>query len=189
MTIISFIGNIISNLSERGKSPVMGSFFTSWLLFNWQVVLILLFSDLDTINKIHTIEKDYANPCYNFLYPLLFTIFYLFAHPFIYRFSSELKYRMVSLATGKKLNAEIEFMQKRIELTKLEERNKYEKDINEIKRFNEKRNYENDQKQQIDRNSIEIEYYRKTKELELKKKEAELEMDLYVRRRNLENLE
>lgn len=44
---------------ERVKNPFIGAFAFSWIGFNWQVIAILLFSNVDVIERVKYIKNNY----------------------------------------------------------------------------------------------------------------------------------
>jgi hypothetical protein len=184
MSILPILISTVTNALERGKSPIMGSFITSWIAFNWKIILVLLYANIDIIEKINLIETKYISTYNSFIYPAIFTSFYLVIHPIIYRFTSDLKYNMISKATEFKIDSEIRFMDKKKRLTRLEIDNQYEKELNEIKRFHDNANREFDLKKRMEETEIDLEFYRKKKELEFKRKEFELDQEI----KNSENV-
>jgi len=80
-TIKDFCKSIIDSYSERVKNPVIGTFVTSYLIFNWKSIAILLVSNWPINERIAWIELNYSKPGY-YLYPLAVTIVYVFVLPY-----------------------------------------------------------------------------------------------------------
>ena len=77
------IKNTSDAINDRLKNPFIAAFFLSWILINWKIILLLLFSDTNIENKIKTVEENYASINNNFWFPLLFAIFYVNALPYL----------------------------------------------------------------------------------------------------------
>jgi hypothetical protein len=74
-----------SNLFKKLDHPFLGAFATSWLLYNWDVVYLLILGREDfhaTIQEIWTKYVSLSNDRM-FLHPLYFTLAYLILGPFI----------------------------------------------------------------------------------------------------------
>lgn len=76
MTIADLIQSTIDSSKERIKTPITGAFICSFIIYNWQPILILFFSDSSIECRI-IIAKTYFNAI-SFLWPLgmalLFTV-------------------------------------------------------------------------------------------------------------------
>ena len=78
-----FLKSIFKTSEERIKNPVMGSFMTSWVIFNWKPIFLLMFSSRIIEDKINYIEQCFSN-IWNLLWcPLISTLLYLIALPYI----------------------------------------------------------------------------------------------------------
>ena len=78
-----FIPSIKAHFNERLSNPILGAFSFSWILFNWKIVLVLLFSKKTVEEKISIIESDYLNLFNSLLFPALFVVFYLLIVPWL----------------------------------------------------------------------------------------------------------
>lgn len=87
MDVLKSIGDLVFStieaVKERAKSPLFGTFVLAWLIFNWQLVYFLLFADLDTMQKIRHIDRNYSDIWFNLNYPLLTTLGYIIFYPLI----------------------------------------------------------------------------------------------------------
>ena len=81
--MIELLKAFLENAKERIKNPLIGTFITSWIVFNWKSVLILLFSSDKIENKIFTITTTYCNYWLWIYWPLMVTITYIFGLPYI----------------------------------------------------------------------------------------------------------
>lgn len=77
------INSILDSTKERLKNPLLGSFIFSWFIFNWKPVFHIIFSSNTIENKIDFISDCYSSFNNNFLFPLLFSIFYVVIFPYI----------------------------------------------------------------------------------------------------------
>lgn len=75
--------SIFINTNERIKNPFIGSFFTSWILFNWQPIFIMVFSAKNIEEKIKLITSDYNNIWYLLLFPLISAVIYILILPYL----------------------------------------------------------------------------------------------------------
>lgn len=77
-----FLKEIIASLrktsTERISNPFYGVFILTWLVFNWEAVAILLFSDLPMQERVRFINSAYS---LTFFYPLASAVFLTFALP------------------------------------------------------------------------------------------------------------
>ena len=53
-----FLQTIFKTSEERIKNPIIGSFFTSWLIFNWKPILFFIFTNKTVEEKIIYIENN-----------------------------------------------------------------------------------------------------------------------------------
>lgn len=82
----SILTDTLDTIKERLSSPVFGTFFISFLLYNWEIP-VGLFLPIDQLksmcynNYFDLIESH--TKIQNFFWPLFFTIFYAFGFPWI----------------------------------------------------------------------------------------------------------
>ena len=81
--MLELIKSIFANASERIKSPLIGTFITSWTVFNWKAILVLLFSIDDIETKLTLLSEKYSHIGNLLWYPLFVTLLYIFALPYI----------------------------------------------------------------------------------------------------------
>ena len=81
-TIKEFIQSTFDSYRDRVKSPFIGSFALSFVLFNWKAFLILLYSDLSIIRKINYIELYHCS-VENLIWPVVIALFYVIVLPYI----------------------------------------------------------------------------------------------------------
>jgi flagellar biosynthesis GTPase FlhF len=75
--------SIFSSANERIKNPFISAFITSWIIFNWQPIFLMIFSSKNIEEKIKLISTDYNNIEHLLFYPLISTIFYVLILPYI----------------------------------------------------------------------------------------------------------
>lgn len=80
MTIAELIKEVMDSSKERVKSPILGSYICSFLLFNWRPILLLIFSEESIEHKFMVIETCYIN-FWTWLGPLIIVCIYTFALP------------------------------------------------------------------------------------------------------------
>ncbi len=73
---------LIKNVRERAKSPLISSYIISFVLFNWKIFGILLFSEKIIEKKISFVEYFYLNKS-SYLIPLLMALFYVVGIPYL----------------------------------------------------------------------------------------------------------
>lgn len=87
-TIKDLWASLVAYANERSTNPLTSAFFLTWAAWNYKF-FVLLFSDLDPVDKFNEIEALYPKPesLYGnaLLFPLLTTLFYVFAYPYITR--------------------------------------------------------------------------------------------------------
>ncbi len=93
-----FFKNISNAFSERAKSPFYSTIIFSWLLWNWRIIFVVLFTskfNLQGQNLTDFIVSNYYNYCNCYLGPLLTSGIFLFALPqldlLILKYTEELK--------------------------------------------------------------------------------------------------
>lgn len=75
--------SIFSSANERIKNPFISAFITSWIIFNWQPIFLMIFSTKNIEEKIKIISNDYDNIEHLLIYPLISTIFYVLILPYV----------------------------------------------------------------------------------------------------------
>ena len=82
------ISEVWGNIKDRLTNPLLFSFFCSWLIFNWEIPVSLIWYDSEQIkvsghNSIFQFIHCKLNKEHSFLYPILFAIFYTLLIPII----------------------------------------------------------------------------------------------------------
>lgn len=80
------LSSLRQQMLERTENPFFGSFIISWLLWNYQAVLVL-FSDMNVIGKLNFIDSALYPTTWDILIrglglPLLTAALYIFVYPF-----------------------------------------------------------------------------------------------------------
>lgn len=80
-----FLKNIFDNTLERVKSPFLGSFIISWIVYNWQAIVYFIRSkeDIEVILTTIGIEYNQSGSYTAWLIPLGFALFYVAILPYI----------------------------------------------------------------------------------------------------------
>lgn len=82
MTLAELIKSLVDSSKERIKNPVTGAFFISFVIYNWQAILFLLFSTASIEDKLYITKLKYCS-FYAFLFPFLIAILYSISIPYI----------------------------------------------------------------------------------------------------------
>lgn len=82
MTLAQLIKDLIDTSKERIKTPISGAFLCSFVFWNWQPILLLLFSNQSIEDRIQIIDEYFYKPSAVFL-PILISFFYLIIIPAI----------------------------------------------------------------------------------------------------------
>jgi hypothetical protein len=77
-----FFQSIIDSSKDRIKSPFIGAYITSFLIYNWRPISIYLFSSKTLECKIEEIDEKYCLAS-SLLWPLMIALFYVLFLPFI----------------------------------------------------------------------------------------------------------
>jgi len=77
--------SIRADLYERASSPLLGAFFTSWLIWNWKTVLVI-FSGMEVIQKVNHIDTVIYSDLWSSLLfllagPLATALLFLYLYP------------------------------------------------------------------------------------------------------------
>jgi hypothetical protein len=139
--------NIFKTTEERIKNPFIGTFITSWILFNWKPILFAIFSSKNIEEKIKYIDENFVEINHLLWYPLIAAVFYVLILPYIsLLFDILLKYSLLKrndiVISKQKQNIENQ-KQLAIEEIKLEEaktdfreRNTHNKLVEELQQRN-----------------------------------------------------
>lgn len=87
-SVTDLMGNIIDAFKQRVSSPVVGTFFFSWLIFNWRLVYYFMMSEEGAAQKIKHIELNYLELPNTLYWPLLLTIAYIILFPLVVNISN-----------------------------------------------------------------------------------------------------
>jgi len=83
--LTEFRKSVNSILYERLTSPLFGTFFLTWILWNWKIVYLTIFISEKQIdqNKIDFIVTNYCDGTNLLWYPLISTIVLVTVYPFV----------------------------------------------------------------------------------------------------------
>jgi len=87
-SVTDLMGNIIDAFKQRVSSPIVGTFFFSWLIFNWRLVYYFVMSDEAVTQKIKHIELNYLELPNTLYWPLLLTCAYIILFPVVVNISN-----------------------------------------------------------------------------------------------------
>lgn len=144
---------------ERMKSPLISSFSIAWGIFNWKIVLILLFSDKPVEDKIFAIDQ-FTNFYSSLIFPFLVAIFYAAIYPLINYLIFIAHHRFEKKVEILRTESAIEVLNLKIDQVNLE--NRLEKS-----RFNAQR--------ELEREKLENEHDLEQKRIEYQMKRLELD--------------
>lgn len=82
MTLAQLIKDLIDTSKERIKTPISGAFLCSFVFWNWQPILLLLFSNQSIEDRIQIIDQHFYKPS-AVIFPILISFFYLIIIPAI----------------------------------------------------------------------------------------------------------
>ena len=161
-----FLQSIFKSTAERIRNPFVGSFMTSWILFNWKPILFIVLSSQKIEDKIRYVEKEYTNYLLIIWFPLAAAIFYILVLPYLnLLFDEILKYSLLKrniLTIGKQKQIIDNQKQLAIEEIKLEEaktefreRNTHNKLVEDLQ--NKSKSLENEFQLERERNQILVE--------------------------------
>lgn len=131
-----FLQSVLKSTEDRIKNPFVGTFITSWIIFNWKPIFFIIFSEKKIEEKIKIIIDDYSDIwCYLWL-PLFSAVFYIailpyisFAFEYFTKFSHGLRNKVNLEARNATLELQIGVAQNEIKLeeekTTFRERNNH----------------------------------------------------------------
>lgn len=77
------IYSIFKTSEERLKNPFIGTFILSFFALNWKPITIIILSDLKIEERVNYVTKYYSSFSNLLLFPLIISIFYLVAIPYL----------------------------------------------------------------------------------------------------------
>ena len=124
---------IKGNTVARVKDPIIGTFVISWLVCNWYEISLLFWGDgksWERLNRFHSyLGADILN---NYILvivsPIIITILYLFAFPWVSFFVKKLQLRATSLLFKQAIDIEIKKVNEQLELNKIRLKSNPDKD-------------------------------------------------------------
>lgn len=92
-----FQKSIKAVLYSRLTSPLTGTLFFSWLVWNWQLVYYIISGDntRNIVERIEYIENNFSSLIYTILFPVLSAIFLIFIYPYttVFVYKTALKFK------------------------------------------------------------------------------------------------
>lgn len=82
------INSIFESSNERLRNPFISSFIFTALILNWKTILVIVFSDLNMIERINYVSINYNNVYDCLVLPLFFALFYVIVLPYLMQFFS-----------------------------------------------------------------------------------------------------
>ncbi|WP_291097878.1 MULTISPECIES: hypothetical protein [unclassified Flavobacterium] len=83
------VSNILNNIKDRLSNPLIFSFLLSWLIFNWEITVALVWYDKSQINAegcksiFEFIQYKLDNRCGSFFFPFIIAIIYTLGFPYL----------------------------------------------------------------------------------------------------------
>lgn len=189
-TVSEILNSTKDSISKKSESPLIGSFLTAWVIWNWQPILYFIFLDQGISAKIEK-ALSYKSWWDQFFTPALISIFYVLALPYIQIVCIKLlkKYELFQyeiILEKKKQSLDEEHNQKLDLINKQIELENKEKDLREQSAINKQIN---DLKGQIKSKEYEIEYLMKNQSHERQSFENRIKRDNEDFQIHLSNLE
>jgi|TARA_R100000789_G_C2992911_1_gene146604 hypothetical protein len=85
-SIGDFLNSIFEGTKQRVKNPLFGSFILSWIILNWEFILVFFTQDLSTLNKIEYLNAYCKSNFIGdlFLTPLIISLVYLILSDWVF---------------------------------------------------------------------------------------------------------
>jgi signal transduction histidine kinase len=163
------------SFEERLSNPILGTFSIAWIIINWRLWTILLFSKKTIEDKITFIEKSYVDWHSLFLYPLIFTVVYLVIFPWLLLGIQLLQEKANGQRKIHKLGVDAKYAKLRVELVEAEA---------EIESL--KLRYTLDAEMKKKSNEMELEQDKVKYEFEIEKEKRHMEFDFEERKAEYE---
>jgi len=135
---MNLIKSLYRSTEERINNPLIGAFFTSWIVLNWKPILFIIFSSRNIEDKIDYIKDNFSNNSLILFWPFGIALFYVIGLPYLNWLFEVLSNKAVTkrneLATDKTINklkgdVKIEIQKSKVENAK--------QDYEEQKNYNE----------------------------------------------------
>ena len=75
--------SIFKATEDRIKNPFIGAFFSSWIIFNWKPVFLMIFSSKNIEGKIKFIDENFTSTNNLLIFPLITAVFYVLILPYL----------------------------------------------------------------------------------------------------------
>lgn len=82
-SVKELLQSLLESSRDRLKNPIVSAFIFSWVVINWRILGILIFSDKKIEDKITFIEDCYSDYYLNFWIPLGVAILYILVLPYV----------------------------------------------------------------------------------------------------------
>lgn len=132
------VSNILNNIKDRLSNPLIFSFLLSWLIFNWEITVALVWYDKSQINAegcksiFEFIENEWSQNgkikepflvaiCYTLLLPIIKNLIRLF-NSFVYKYADILDFKILkksSVSIEKHLKIRDAYIKRTQELDKI----------------------------------------------------------------------
>lgn len=104
---------------ERIKNPIIGSFLTAFLIYNWKAIVFLIFSKAAIEDRIIVIKYEYS--AYDsILFPVLISFGYLLILPYLSSFLDKILYNILTKRYEQKNKIKIFTLSNKRETARLE---------------------------------------------------------------------
>lgn len=82
-SIKEFFLSFLEATKDRLKNPMIGAFVIAWIVMNWRILAILLFSEKTIEQKIEFVEANYLSWDLSLKIPLMIAVFYVLILPYL----------------------------------------------------------------------------------------------------------
>jgi len=115
--IMEFISSFLTSARSRLHNPFVGSFIISWLLWNWEIVLIIVDGSLSSLEKIGELHLNYSNYMFLLVGPALSSLALSFLLPMLNQLAERFFFNIVE---ARRLEARQELTLEKVKLEKMD---------------------------------------------------------------------
>lgn len=139
--ILDFLKGVFTVTVERLKIPILNSILISWVIINWKIVLVLLFSENSIERRIYLVSEEYSDPLFVYWLPIIVGLAYVIGLPLIKKMLFHMLVELNKVNWNDHMDYRIGSYKKKIEEEK--ERNKLQlikaenKNIDDLRKKNE----------------------------------------------------
>lgn len=185
--IQEWLQSIRAHIDDRLSNPVLGPFAVAWVVSNWKLVLILLFSEYPMEVKIGIVESNYVNVWTMLIYPLVFAAFYALCLPWC-TFWVQVKQDIVTTKRRlQKIKIDTEYLSASIGKVEAQARIEEVKTSHENRLLIEKRRQELELERDQTRHNFEVERDRRQLDYEMEDRKRHYEDERQRRKDELEH--